>query len=117
MVVVFKDFQGVGFAIAFQWLLRESHGRQLETQTRQWKDIETLKEPRERFDGTEAQLLTIEAVADLLGIESHHARKLIAAGLIPSVKLSPRIVRVPRWLLVRKLEEMAGLANPRKERP
>lgn len=57
------------------------------------------------------EILTIEQTAALLGIEKHHVSKLIASGIIPSIRLSPRVVRVPLWLLRRRLEEMAGAVS------
>jgi excisionase family DNA binding protein len=57
------------------------------------------------------EILTIDETAKLLKLDSHHVRKLIASGLIPSVRLSPRIIRVPRWLLLKRLEEMAAAVH------
>jgi excisionase family DNA binding protein len=44
-------------------------------------------------------LLTVEQAAALLEIGRTHAWRLVNAGAIPSVRLSPRIVRVPRQAL------------------
>jgi excisionase family DNA binding protein len=44
-------------------------------------------------------LLTVEQTADLLQIGRTHAWRLVNAGVIPCVRLSPRIVRVPRQAL------------------
>ena len=44
-------------------------------------------------------LLTVEQAAGLLHIGRTHTWRLVNAGVIPSVRLSPRIVRVPRLAL------------------
>jgi excisionase family DNA binding protein len=44
-------------------------------------------------------LLTVEQAAGLLQIGRTHAWRLVNAGVIPCVRLSPRIVRVPRQAL------------------
>jgi excisionase family DNA binding protein len=41
------------------------------------------------------KLLTVDAVADRLSISSVTVRRLIADGKLPSVRPSPRTVRVP----------------------
>jgi excisionase family DNA binding protein len=53
-------------------------------------------------------LLTLSETAALLKMESHSVSKLIRIGLLPSLRLGPRTVRVPRRLLLERLEEMAG---------
>ena len=44
-------------------------------------------------------LLTVEQAAGLLQIGRTHAWRLVNAGVLPCVRLSPRIVRVPRQAL------------------
>jgi excisionase family DNA binding protein len=44
-------------------------------------------------------LLTVEQAAALLQIGRTHVWRLVNAGTIPCVRLSPRIVRVPRQAL------------------
>jgi excisionase family DNA binding protein len=41
------------------------------------------------------KLLTVDAVAERLGISSVTVRRLIAAGRLPAVRPSPRTVRIP----------------------
>ena len=50
-------------------------------------------------------LLTVNQTASATGIPPHEVRRLIAAGLLPSVRLSPRRVRVLRAALEVWLEE------------
>jgi excisionase family DNA binding protein len=52
-------------------------------------------------------VLNITETAALLQIDRATASRLIAEGRIPSVRLGPRIVRVPRALLIRQLEAEA----------
>jgi excisionase family DNA binding protein len=52
-------------------------------------------------------VLNITETAALLQIDRATASRLISAGRIPSVRLGPRIVRVPRALLIRQLEAEA----------
>lgn len=44
-------------------------------------------------------LLTIPEVAEILGVSAVGAYQMAAAGEIPSVRLSPRRIRVPRAAL------------------
>jgi excisionase family DNA binding protein len=44
-------------------------------------------------------LLTVEQAAALLQIGRTHAWRLVNSGVLPCVRLSPRIVRVPRQAL------------------
>jgi excisionase family DNA binding protein len=53
------------------------------------------------------EVLTITEAAKLLGVERHTVSRMIRRGTLPAVRLAPRIVRIPRTLLLRRLEEMA----------
>lgn len=55
-----------------------------------------------------SEVLTIAETAELLNLERHAVGKLISAGVIPSIRLSPRVIRVPRRLLLETLESMAS---------
>lgn len=63
-----------------------------------------MSEPEER------PVLTVQETAELLGIERHFVYRLIASGVIPCVKLSPSVWRVPRAMLLQRLEEIASNA-------
>lgn len=58
-----------------------------------------------------APLLTIPEVATILGVSRERCYRLAAEGRIPSVRLSPRRIRVPRAALEAWLAE--ELANGR----
>jgi excisionase family DNA binding protein len=51
------------------------------------------------------ELVKVPAVARYLGISVAQCWRLVWAGEIPSIRLSERVVRVPRDGLVRWLEE------------
>ena len=55
--------------------------------------------------GLEPLLLRIDEVRRLLGIGRTECYSLIANGIIPSVRLGPRMIRVPRQAL---LDWLAG---------
>ena len=50
--------------------------------------------------GLEPLLLRIDEVRRLLGIGRTECYSLIASGVIPSVRLGPRMIRVPRHALL-----------------
>lgn len=63
--------------------------------------------------------MEVEEVAALLGVRRARAYQLIAAGLVPSVRLTPGRVRVPReafseWLRAKNAE---ALQNVRERVP
>lgn len=58
-------------------------------------------------EASDKQVLTISEAAKLLGLERHTVGRLCAEGKIPVVRLSRRVLRIPRWLLLKELERMA----------
>ncbi len=56
-------------------------------------------------------LLTVKEAADLLGVNRHTVYNLIKADKIPVVKLSPQVWRIPRAMLIQRLEELAATAR------
>lgn len=64
-----------------------------------------MSEPEER------PVLTVQETAELLGIERHFVYRLIESGVIPCVKLSPSVWRIPREMLLQRLEEIALQAS------
>ncbi len=57
------------------------------------------------------EVLTVSQTAALLAVDRHTVYALIRAGVVPIVKLTPRTWRVPRWLLIQRLEQIAEHGN------
>ncbi len=55
----------------------------------------------------EPDVLTIKEAARLLRTDRHKISKLIAEGVIPAISLGPKIRRIPRALLMKRLEAIA----------
>ena len=53
-------------------------------------------------------LLTIQETAALLKMERHIVSRSINDGVLPSIKLGPRSVRIPAWLLRETLTSLAA---------
>jgi excisionase family DNA binding protein len=49
---------------------------------------------------TEDKLLTVPEVAERLGIQRERAYEMVKSGDIPSMRLSPRRIRVSEWALL-----------------
>jgi excisionase family DNA binding protein len=62
-------------------------------------------------------LLTVEQTAALLQIGRSHAWRMVNSGAIPSVRLSPRCVRVPRQALEALIAAGSGGAQGAKAAP
>ena len=60
-----------------------------------------------------SEVLTVRQAADLLGVDRHTVYKLIREGKIPVVKLSPQVWRIPKWMLLKHLEELAETKGER----
>jgi excisionase family DNA binding protein len=57
---------------------------------------------------TDLEVLTLEQAAELLQVDRHTLTKMIKAGSVPALRLSARVVRIPRRLLLQRLEALAG---------
>lgn len=64
------------------------------------------RNPARRHISSSRILITIPEAAEALSISEHLARELIRAGILPCVKISPNITRVP----VAALNEIAETA-------
>jgi len=62
-------------------------------------------------DTTQRILVTVPEAARLLGIKTWRAYALIRAGVIPSVRLGERCLRVPVDALRQRMNEMAMQAR------
>jgi excisionase family DNA binding protein len=69
------------------------------------------------MEQSETVFLTVAEVAARLGVSPARVYQLIAAGVVPAVRLSPRRVRIPRaafaaWAAAWSAEALAGVAHP-----
>jgi excisionase family DNA binding protein len=53
------------------------------------------------------ELLTLSEAAALLNVERHFVGLLVRQGKLPSYKLGPKTIRIPRAMLLRWIEEQA----------
>ena len=69
------------------------------------------------MEQTETVFLTVAEVAARLDMTPARVYQLIAAGVVPAVRLSPRRLHIPRaafaaWLAAWTAEALAGVAYP-----
>jgi excisionase family DNA binding protein len=48
-------------------------------------------------------LMTVREVAELLSVSTRHVQQLVADRVLPSVKLSRKVTRLPRAAVLRQL--------------